>query len=58
MDHGLQNIVHALARLGARAHRVFRRDADDVLDLLDGALRIGRRQVDLVEHGDDLYALF
>ena len=36
------------------ADRVLRRDADDVLDLLDHALGVGGGQVDLVEHRDHL----
>ena len=46
-----------IAVLGARAHRVGGVDADDVLDLVDHALGLGRRQVDLVQHRHDFDAL-
>ena len=48
---------HALAGLGAGADRVLRRDADDVFDLVDDALRVGRRKVDLVQDRHHLDAL-
>ena len=38
-------------------HGVLGRDADDVLDLADDPLGIGRRQVDLVDDGQHLEAL-
>ena len=38
-------------------HGVLGRDADDVLDLADDALGIGRRQIDLVDDGQHLEAL-
>ena len=41
----------SLAEAATVAGRV---DADDVLDLLPDALHVGARQVDLVDHGDDL----
>ncbi len=49
-DHRLEDVVHALAGLGAAAQRVLGVDADDVLDLLDHALGLGGGQVDLVQH--------
>ena len=54
---GHQRLQHAgdvEPGLGADHHRVVRRDADHVLDLLAHPLRLGGRQVDLVQHGDDL----
>ena len=48
-DQLLEELRHALARLGADVHRIVRLDADDFLDLLDDLRRIGRRQVDLVD---------
>jgi hypothetical protein len=56
-DHRLENVVDTFAGLGARADRVVGVDADDVLDFLDDALRLGGRQVDLVEHRHHLHAL-
>ncbi len=56
-DHRLEDVVDAFAGLGAGADRVLRVDADDVLDLLDHPLGLGRRQVDLVQHRHDLDAL-
>ena len=42
------------ARLCGYAGRVLGGDADDVLDLVDHAVGVGRGQVDLVDDGDDL----
>ena len=56
-DDRLEDVVHALAGLGAGAQRVRAPDADDVLDLVDHALRVGRRQVDLVQHRHHFDAL-
>ena len=56
-DHRLEDVVDALAGLRAAAQRVVRGDADDVLDLLDHAVGLGRRQVDLVQHRHDGDAL-
>ena len=53
-DDRLQHLVDALAGLGGDRHRVGGVEADDVLDLLLDPLRLGRRQVDLVEDRDDL----
>ena len=46
----LEQLGDALAGLGAHQRRIVRLDADDLLDLLAHPLRIGRRQVDLVDH--------
>ncbi len=52
-DDGFQNLGHADPRLRRSEHGVVRVEADDVLDLLDGLLGFGARQVDLVEDGDE-----
>ena len=56
-DHGFEDVVDPDAGLGAGAHGVGGVDADDVLDLVDDALRIGGRQVDLVQDRHDRDAL-
>ena len=50
----LEHLLDAVAGLGRDQERVARVQADDVLDLLLDPLGLGRRQVDLVEHRDDL----
>ncbi len=50
----LQDLVDPLPGLGRDQERVVRVQADDVLDLLLDPLGLGCRQVDLVEHRDDL----
>ena len=50
IDHALQQFGNAQARLRADLERFARVQADDVLDLRGDALRLGLRQVDLVEH--------
>ncbi len=45
-----QKLGHALAGLGADEQRIMRFDADDLLDLLNHLVRVGGRQVDLVDH--------
>ena len=57
LDDALEQLVDAETRLGADAHGVLGCDADDVLDLADDALGIGRRQIDLVDDGHHLEAL-
>ena len=57
-DQRLEHVLDAEARLRAAAHGIRRVDADDVLDFRDGALGIGRGQIDLVEHGYDFDAEF
>ncbi len=56
-DDRLEDVRHALAGLGAAAHGIRCRYADDVLDLLDDALRLCRGQIDLVEDRHHLDAL-
>ena len=54
LDDGVEQLGHALARLGRDAQDRLGREAEDALDLERVALRVGGRQVDLVEDGDDL----
>ena len=54
LDHRLEDLVDADAGLGRGQQRVGGVEADHLLDLLLGALGIGRRQIDLVEHRHDL----
>ena len=56
-DDGFQHVRNAEAGLGGNLHGVRGVEADDLLDLLLDARHIGGRQVDLVEHGDDLVVL-
>ena len=49
-----QDRVDIDARLGRDLRRVLRRNADDLLDLVLDALRVGGGQVDLVDDGQDL----
>ncbi len=56
-NHRFEYVLHALARLGARAHGFLRGNADDVFDLRDDPLGLRRRQVDLVDHRHDFDAL-
>ena len=50
----LQHVGHALTGLGGDQHRTGGVQADHLLDLGADALRLGGRQVDLVEHRHDL----
>ena len=54
VDDGLQHVGDAEPGLGRDQHGVGGVDADDFLDLLADALGLGGRQVDLVQHHDDL----
>ena len=54
VDDGLQHVGDADAGLGRDEHGVRRVDADDFLDLLADALRLGGGKVDLVQDHDDL----
>ncbi len=56
LDDRLQHEIDVEAGLGRDRHRLRGVEADDVLDLLLDSVRLGRRQVDLVEHGHDLVA--
>ena len=50
-DDGFQDVGNAFAGLGRTQQPLGGIDTDDVLDLLGHAIGIGRRQIDLVEHG-------
>ena len=54
MDDGFQNVGDAEAGLGRDQHGLRGVDADHFLDLFLDPVRLGGRQVDLVEDGDDL----
>ena len=56
-DHRLDHVDHALPGLGAAAHGIVGRNADDVLDLGDHAVGLGRGQIDLVQHRHHFHAL-
>ena len=50
----VEQLGDPFARLGGDAHDVLGGDAEDGLDLHRVAVGVGRREVDLVQHGDDL----
>src|SRR4029453_1894365 len=52
-DDAVEQLGHAFAGLAADPHHVVGVAADDVRDLGGVLLRLGGRQVDLVEHRDD-----
>ena len=54
LDDGVEQLVDALAGLGADAQDLVGGDAEHLLDLVGVPVGVGRRQVDLVEGGDDL----
>ncbi len=56
-DQGLEQLLNALAGLGAHPQRIPRLETDDLLDLHDDPLRLGRGQVDLVQHREHLQPL-
>ena len=53
LDDGLEHLGHVGAVLGADQDDLLARDGEDVLQLLDDEVGLGRGQVDLVEHRDD-----
>ncbi|SOY47098.1 hypothetical protein CBM2588_A130033 [Cupriavidus taiwanensis] len=55
-DQRLDHVLHALAGLGRAWRGILRVDADDILDLLDRAVRVRLRQVDLVQHRHHFHA--
>jgi hypothetical protein len=57
-DHRFQHVVHAKPGLGRAKDGIGGVDADHVLDLGARVVRIGGRQVDLVQHRHDLDAEF
>ncbi|PRD36405.1 UNVERIFIED_CONTAM: hypothetical protein NCL1_08904 [Trichonephila clavipes] len=56
-DQRLQHVDDTQAGLGRALRRIDRLDTDDLLDLLADTLRLGLRQVDLVQHRHDLETL-
>jgi hypothetical protein len=58
VHHGFEDLVDALARLGRAGNGVAGVQTDHFLDLAPGLLRVGLRQVHLVEHRHDLDAEF
>ena len=53
-DHLVQQFLDPDAGLAGHPQHIVRRAADDVRDLLGVTLRLGGRQVDLVQHRDDV----
>ena len=56
-QQGFQQILHPDAGLGAHLQGIMGIDPDDIFDFLCHAIRIGLRQVDLVEHRDHFQPL-
>ena len=54
LDDAVEQLLDADARLARDPHHVVGRAADEVGELLRVLLGLGRRQVDLVQHRDDL----
>ena len=54
MDDGLEDFVNPDALLGAYQHGATGIETDDGFDLLADALRLGGREIDLVNDRDDL----
>ena len=54
LDDRVEQVGHAFAGLGRHADDLVGRDAEDRLDLAGVPVGIGRREVDLVQRGDDL----
>ena len=54
VDDGVEDLLDPDPRLGGRGDGVGAVEADRRLDLLGDAIRLGGRQVDLVQHGHDL----
>ena len=53
LHDAVEQLFDALPGLAAHAQHVLGRPADEARELARVLLRVGRRQVDLVEHGDD-----
>ena len=53
-DDRLEDLLDAGPLLGAREDRAVRRKTDHLLDLLQDPVRLGARQIDLVDDRDDL----
>jgi hypothetical protein len=58
LDNGLEHGGHVLTGLGRNGNGVGGIKPDHLLDLLLDPIGIGRRQVDLVENGEDLEVVF
>jgi hypothetical protein len=58
VDQGLQNIADTLSRFCTDAKRLGCFDANYVLNFLLDPLRFRRRQIDLVQDGDDFQPQF
>ncbi len=56
-DDGFEDLGDARPVLGAREDDLLARDRQDVLELVHDRLGVGRRQVDLVQDGDEGQAL-
>ena len=54
MNHRLENGIDVDTGLGADLGRVLGRDADNLFNFVLHPLRISRRQVNLVDHGENL----
>ncbi len=54
LDDRIEQVGHAFAGLGRHADDLVGRDAEDRLDLARVPVGVGRREVDLVQRGDDL----
>ncbi len=57
-DDRFEDVIDAEAGLGRTQNRLGGVDADDVLDFLARVVRVGRRQVDLVQHRHHVDAQF
>ena len=57
LDDRLEDLGHARPVLGRREDDLLARDRQDVLELVDDRVGVGRRQVDLVEDRDEGQAL-
>ena len=58
LDDGFQDLVDAVARLGADHDGVRRVEADDVFDFLADPVGVGTGQVDLIDDGNDFQIVF
>ncbi len=54
LDDAVEQLLHALAGLAAHPQHVLRLAADETRELFRVLVRVGGRQVDLVQHRDDL----
>ena len=54
-NNGFKNLIDAIAGFGARPDRIGRLNANHVFNFLGGGIRVGGRQVHLVQDGNHLY---